>query len=291
MPRRADALPSFMSKQVADSRRFYLGPRTGRSPGPAVVCGGWERTERDYEIRRDGFRYCALEFVVGGRGTLRMGGRAHALGRGVVFAYGPGVAHEIATDATDRLSKYFVDFAGPGAEAAMRAAGVPPGACFTVAASDELQAAFEHLIGAGRRGSPTAARIAALHGQILLLLVSEVRLGPGTREVRARRTFVRCRDHLEAHFASLRTAEEAAAACGVAPAYLSRLFRRFAGQPAYRFLMRLKMHHAAALLSRQQHNVSETAEALGMDPFHFSRVFKRVHGRSPLSFRERQESA
>lgn len=273
-----------MSKQVAEARRFYLEAAASGRNAPVVVCGGWERTARDYEIRRAGFPYFALEFVAGGRGWLNLRGRRHPLSRGVVFAYGPGVAHTITADATERLSKYFVNFAGGGAEAAMREAGIAPGTCHAVAAVDEVQTAFEHLLEAGRRGTRTAARIAALQGRILLLLVSEVRLPSSARANRSRETFLRCRRHLEENFATIATAEEAAAACHVAPAYLSRLFRRFAGQPAYRFLMRLKMNHAATLLEQQALNVSETANAFGMDPFHFSRAFKRVHGRSPLSF-------
>lgn len=284
MPRAAKILPSFMSRQVADARRFYLEGEGTEKSGTAVVSGGWERTAADYEIRREGFPFLTLEFVAGGRGTLRLKGKEHPLTRGVVFAYGPGLAHEITTDATERLSKYFVNFSGAGAEAAMRAAGIAPGTCHAVAAIDEVQAGFEHLLAAGRRGTPRAARIAALQGQILLLLVAEVRLPSGARAHRARETFLRCRSYLEENFATLATAEEAAAACHVAPAYLSRLFRRFAGQPAYRFLMRLKMHQAAALMEQRQMNVSETADAMGMDPFHFSRAFKRVHGRSPLAF-------
>lgn len=284
MPRASQVLPSFISQQVSDARRFYFEATSRRAGRPRVVCGGWERTERDYRIRRSGFRYLGLEFVAGGSGTLRMRGRTHALSRGVVFAYGPGVAHEIVTDAEDRLSKYFVDFSGASAKAAMAAAGIAPGACHAVASADEVQAAFEHLLAAGRRGTPAAAEIAALQGRILLLVLAEERLPGGTRAAGSRQTFVRCRDFLEQNFATLRTAEEAAAACGVAPAYLSRLFRRYTGQPAYRFLMRLKMNQAAALLERGALNVGETADAMGMDPFHFSRAFKRVHGRPPVSF-------
>ena len=285
MPRRIQPLPSFMSTQVADARRFYLEAPAVKDGAPAVVCGGWERSSRDYRISRSDFRYFGLEFVTAGRGVLRMRGRPRPLTRGVVFAYGPGIPHEITTDSTNRLSKYFVDFAGPGAEAALRAAGVAPGTCHTVAAIEEVQAAFEHLIAAGRRGTPTAARIAALQSQILLLLIAEVRLPRGTRDSRSRQTFVRCREYLEKNFAAVRTAEQAAVACGVTPAYFCRLFRRFAKQSAYRFLMRLKMNHAAVLLERHALNVGETAEMLGLDPFHFSRAFKRVHGQPPIFFR------
>jgi AraC-like DNA-binding protein len=273
-----------MSKQVADERRFHFGAMRRDREGPTVVSGGWERVGPDYKIRRSGFKYFGLELVVSGQGTLRMMGHEFPLHRGVVFAYGPGIPHEIDTDPKDRLSKYFVDFAGTKAEGALRNAGIAPGVCQVVAAAEEVQAAFEQVLSAGRRGTTAAAEIAALQGRILLLLISEVRLPSGTRGHRARQTFLRCRDYLEKNCVTIRTAEAAATACGVAPAYFSRLFRRFAGQPAYRYLMRLKMTQAAAILERQQLNVSETAESFGMDPFHFSRAFRRVHGRPPIAF-------
>ncbi|ACB74709.1 transcriptional regulator, AraC family [Opitutus terrae PB90-1] len=273
-----------MSSQVAEARRFYVERTSDGGPGPFVVGGGWERCAVDYEIRRAGFPHVTLEFVAGGRGDLQMNGRSHALTRGCVFAYGPGIAHAITTDPADRLSKYFVNFSGRGAAAVMRSAGLTLGECHAVAAVDEVQAAFEQLLFAGRRGTRTGARIAALQGQILLLLVSEVRLPNAQRSNPSLATFLRCQRFLEEHFLAVSTAEEAAAACRVAPAYLSRLFQRFAGQPPYRFLMRLKMHHAATLLEEKQLIVREAADVLGMDPFHFSRAFKRVHGLSPLAF-------
>ena len=285
VPRRSQVFPSFISQAVVRARRFYLGPSQDESTGLHVICGGWERSAPGYHIARSDFRYLAVEFVAGGHGTLLMGGREHALSRGTVFAYGPGISHEIQTDSSDRLSKYFVDFSGSEAVPALAEAGIPPGACQGVADPAEVQAALERVVEAGKRGTPIATRMTALQVRMLLLVLADVRLPAGTRGIQAQRTFLRCRDLIEKRHSGLRTAEEAAAACGLAPAYLSRLFRRFAGQPVYQFLMRLKMSEAAALLRRNALSVSETAEMFGMDPFHFSRAFKRVHGRAPVHFR------
>ncbi|MFT3829067.1 MAG: AraC family transcriptional regulator [Opitutaceae bacterium] len=284
MPTRERVLPPYMASEVAEARRFYLGQPKRRDEGPCVVSGGWERSAPDYRIERRGFPYFTLEFVARGRGTLWMKGRTYALARGSVFSYGPGVAHAITPEAGEPLSKYFVNFAGQGAAAAVRASGVALGTCQTVTASDEVQAAFEQLLFAGRRGTKTAGRIATLQGRILLLLVSEVRQPGTTRANHALHSFLRCQQHLEAHFLTLQTAEELAAACHVAPEYLSRLFSRFAGQPPYRLLMRLKMHHAAGLLDGGRLLVREVADRLGLEAFQFSRAFKRVHGLSPQAF-------
>lgn len=284
MVQRETPLPAYMSRQVAEARRFHLGRAKRPGAEPVVVSGGWERCAPDYRIERTGFPYYTLEFVARGRGSLTLRGRVHPLARGSVFAYGPGVAHTITTDPGERLSKYFVNLTGPGAEAALRASGVAPGSCQTVMAVDEVQAAYEQLLFAGRRGTRTAAKIAALQGRILLLLVSDVRQPDVARANHALHAFLRCREYLETHFLAVQTAEEVADACHVTPEYLSRLFVRFAGQPPYRLLMRLKMHHAASLLDEEHLLVREVADKLGMDPFQFSRAFKRVHGLAPLAF-------
>lgn len=273
-----------MSSQVVEARRCYLGtPRPGWEP-PFVVSGGWERCAEDYRIERENFPYYTLEFVAQGRGQLEMGGRRFPLSRGSFFTYGPGMPHVITTDPVEKLSKYFVNFAGRGARAAMRSAGLRPGLCQSVAAADEVQAAYEQLLFAGLRGTETAGRIAALQGRIVLLLVSEVRLSESVRTNQALSTFLRCRQFAEERFLALASAEEMAESCHVTPEYLSRLFVRFAGQPPYRWLMRLKMHHAAGLLTDRRLLVGEVADMLGMDVFQFSRSFKRVHGLSPMAF-------
>ena len=283
MPRRDDRLPAFMSTQVAEARRFYV-PADLQAGGLAVASGGWERCDPDYRIDRTGFMHLTLELVVEGRGGLWMSGRRFDLERGVLFAYGPGVPHAIETDPDERLSKYFVNLTGTETASAMRDAGVEPGEVLVLDGAEDAQAVFDQLVSAGQRGTGHAVRIAALQARILMLLASEVRIPEGQRSSSARRTFQRCREYVETHFLNLRTVEEAAVACGVSLPYFSRIFRRFTGQAAYPFLMRLKMGQAAALLEHHGFNVSETADALGLDPFHFSRAFKRVHGRAPSSF-------
>lgn len=286
MSRPRPPLSSFMSTQVADARRFYLDANMAREGVGRLmaVCGGWERCAADYRMRRNGFPYLSLELVAGGRGSLTLGGRAHALSRGVVFAYGPGVAHTITTHPRDRLSKYFVNITGRGAPEALKAAGLAPGACLAVAAADEIQALFDQLLATGRRGTAAAGRIAGLQVEMMLLMIAEAKVPRATRARQAFQTFLRCRAWLEEHFLEVDTAEKAAEACHVAPAYFSRLFTRFAGQAPYRFLMRLKMNHAATLLEGGKVIVREAAERFGMDPFHFSRAFKRVHSLSPTAF-------
>ena len=86
----------------------------------------------------------------------------------------------------------------------------------------------------------------------------------------------------------LRSVEEVADRLGLSPAYLTHLFRRFDRVTPYRYLVGLRMHHAAGLLLRSDATIKDVASHLGFaDAFHFSRVFKSVYGVSPRRFLER----
>jgi AraC-like DNA-binding protein len=171
----------------------------------------------------------------------------------------------------------------------MEACGLAPGSCKAVAEADEVQAAFEQVVTHGRRPTRSAARIAALQLHVLLLKIGDDSL-PLRRQRQAYRTFARCRAYLDEQFLAVSSVEQAASACHVAPAYLSRLFARYSREAPYRYLLRKRMTKAADWLDDGRLLAREVADRLGMDPFHFSRVFKRIHGLSPAAFMQRRES-
>lgn len=276
--------PSFISRQVTKARRFYREVGLQSEADVVVACGGWEQCAPDYHLKREDFPYWSLEFVSGGEGSLRLAGVRHRLERGVVFAYGPGVAHEIRTDPANPLRKYFVDFCDKESGARLRRAGLAAGVCRRLAKDDEVRLAFDQLIADGQKTSLRADRLVALRLETMLELIADGSASMEPRAWRAFQTYQRCRDVLEVRSKELATAEAVAAAGHVTPAHLSRLFMRFCGQPPYQVLMRLRMSHAAARLEEGGRLVREVGDEFGMDPYHFSRVFKRVHGLSPENF-------
>ena len=79
--------------------------------------------------------------------------------------------------------------------------------------------------------------------------------------------------------------EDLANELNIDAAYLSRVFKRFHNESPYKFLIRLKMGHAASLLLSSRRLVKDIAFELGFEnPFHFSRTFKSVYGVSPEKF-------
>jgi AraC-like DNA-binding protein len=281
----APADPEFFSRQVVSARRFYLNldPRP-RDP-LTVVCGGWERCAPDYAIRRSGFPYLAIEFLAAGRVTLHMGPSTLRLGPGAVFAYGPGVAHEIHADPKHRPWKYFLCFTGPRARVLMRSAGLEPGAVRQVPNPLPVRDLFDHVLLAGQRRTAAAPEICAALVEALLLTLGDTAVEHGTHTERAYVTYQRCREWLDQHGSTVRTLQEAARRCHVDAAYLCRLFRRFDRESPYQFLLRSRMERAAQRLHEPESSVKGVAAEAGYsDAFHFSRAFKRCFGISPSEF-------
>ena len=276
--------PPFVSQQVTAARRFYLNLKPRPTPGIAVVCGGWEESAADNTIDRATFPFLSVEFVARGRGKIILGGDTHELAPGTVFTYGPRIAHCIRTSAEERLGKYFVDFTGGRARRLLGEARLKPGTLVTLGASTEVRQAFDTLVRLASIHDRHTERACALQLELLLLVIVRA-MQPGTpSERRARATFERIRQHLDGHYLTLRTLEEAAAACHVDVSYLCRLFRRFHGEKPFRYLQRLQMQWAAERLHNSGRLIREVADELGIDPFQFSRTFKRVHGVSPSAF-------
>lgn len=283
-PGLATTPPEFVSKQVTAARRFYLNLRPRSRRGLTIVCGGWEECAADYSIDRATFPYLGLEFVAAGAGELVLGGKEHPLEPGTVFSYGPGIAQHIRTSREHRLGKYFVDFAGDRGRQLLRDCRLPPGSVMNLRGHAEVRQSFDRLIRLGSGNDRHAMRATALEFELLLIAIDRAAQPDTPAERRALATYERCRQHLDDRFLSLRTIEEAAAACHIDVSYLSRLFRRFHRETPFRYLQRLQMQWAAERLDSAGLLVREVADELSIDPFQFSRAFKRVHGVSPSAF-------
>jgi len=278
----AEANPDFFSTQVSQERRFYLNLNPTPKAKLAVVCGGVEHCAAHYTISRRTFPFYSVEFVAAGQGRLTLNGQAHTLRPGSVFSYGPGIAQEIASNADQPLTKYFIDFTGTESVKLLTASRLKPGTLTLVFPPGEILPLFEELIRNGRRGTPGAEAICGRLLEGLLLKVADARAPFPGQETLAFATYQHCREHLQQHCLRLRSVAQLAEECHLDNTYLSRLFQRYDHQTPYRLLVRLKMSQAAERLQRPAAMVKQVAEETGFaNPFHFSRVFKSVFGIPP----------
>jgi AraC-like DNA-binding protein len=278
-------LPHFVSTQVTEARRYFLDLAPKATSRIAVVCGGCERMRPDYAVERITFPFCVLEFVAEGAGLVELAGRRYRLRAGITFAYAPGVPHTIKNEPTRPMLKYYVVFAGTEAKRLLDESPLHGGRAVQVSSPKEVVELYEILQREGASESVYGARICAALVPVLIMKIAQRAVPYAVEESRALATFHRAKHWIERHYVQLRTVEQAAQACHIEVAYLSRLFQRFGHTTPYRFLMRLKMNRATELLVDDGMLVKEVAAKLEFaDAFHFSRVFKRVYGLPPGRF-------
>ena len=278
-------LPYFVSTQVTEARRYFLDLAPKATSRIAVVCGGCERMRPDYVVERITFPFCVLEFVAEGAGLVELAGRRYRLRAGITFAYAPGVPHTIKNEPARPMLKYHVVFAGTEAKRLLDESPLHGGRAVQVSSPKEVVELYEILQREGGSESVYGARICAALVPVLIMKIAERAVPYAVEESRALATFHRAKHWIERHYVHLRTVEQAAQACHIEVAYLSRLFQRFGHTTPYRFLMRLKMNRATELLVDDGMLVKEVAAKLEFaDAFHFSRVFKRVYGLPPGRF-------
>jgi AraC-like DNA-binding protein len=280
------AVPAFYSTQVMKARRFNLDVQGAKQQDLAVVCGGCEHCEPDFQIDRADFPFYSIEYVARGQGTLRLGPHTYPLFAGAVFAYGPKVPHFISTHPEDRLVKYFVDFSGSQAESLLREYSPAPGQMVHVGSPNRIQLIFDDLIMNGQNASRYSHLICATILTHLMLKIAETVVVPESTKSLAFATYQSCCEFMRENYLNVKSLAQISEACHVDEAYLCRLFQRFDDQSPYQFLMRLKMNAAALQLQDPKTLIKEIAYDLGFSSaFHFSRTFKRTYGVSPNTFR------
>jgi AraC-like DNA-binding protein len=278
--------PAFFSPDVAAARRFYLDLNPQKHRPLVVVCGGLEHCTADYAIHRETFPFYSIEYVARGRGQLKLASHEHSLLPGRLFAYGPGIPHDITVTPGDPLVKYFVDFSGARGLELLKVAGLAPGQVTQIFPPHEAQGVFDELVRSGIKGTRQSPELCAHLLECLLLKIAESRAPMAGNENQSFATYQHCRQHVQQHFLRLKTLDQMAQECHADRAYLCRLFRRYDHQSPYQYLLRLKMNAAAEQLQQPGALVKQVAEQIGFnDPFHFSRAFKGVFGLSPDAFR------
>lgn len=278
--------PSFFSTEVAQARRFYFD-LTPKPKGPLrIVSCGLEHCTANYSIERKTFPFSSFEYVARGKGRLRLQDQILELHPGMLFTYGPGIAHHITADPTSPPVKFFVNFAGVDSGRLFDICGVPLGRASEVHPSNTLLSLFNELIEAGSGARRGRDELCLNLLECLVWKIASARAPLKGTETQAFATYQQCRDYIETHFRQVRTLGEIARNCHVNSAYLCRLFRRYDHQSPYQLLLRLKMQLAAERLQQPGSMVKQIAEELNFaDAFHFSRVFKSVLGVAPNQFR------
>ncbi len=91
---------------------------------------------------------------------------------------------------------------------------------------------------------------------------------------------------LHERFAERIALDDLAAQAGVSAGYLGELFKERTGESVHRYLMRLRIERARALIAQSDRSFTDIALSCGFeDSSYFARVFRQVMGISPREFK------
>jgi AraC-like DNA-binding protein len=276
----------YLAARIRRGSYFFLNtPRPGAQP--MFVCAGQEECEPGFRIERPSFRYHAVEFLAGGEWTASVGGKSRRAGPGTVLVYGPHKGITLAASGNGPHLKFFLNLAGAGTGRLLAQSGIDGSRFFHIDHMDRVAQLFGLVLSCRDLPAKKRPLASCMLAKALVARIGAERTLPHARNASPDHAFERCRRHMDQHYTEITSIGEAARSCHVTPEYFSRLFRRFAGTTAERYLTTLRANHAARMLAGDSGpSIKEIAHRIGYkDPYHFSRAFKSVHGVSPKMFR------
>ena len=292
---------NYFSKQVTDARQILIGIPKGIDEELNVVSVGCERCMPEFLVDRKTFPqqpnnpedmdFTTFEFVLEGEGQVQLGGKFHDLKPGSVFTYSKGIPHRIENSRKKPMLKYFLVCAHPSFQQPFKAVHSGKAGFFQIISIGEVMELFELILSNANMDSQYGASICNSLAKALILKLCEKANHFSQSGSLAWDTYNRALQFMRRNYFSLKSIKELANEVNVDAAYLSRIFRRFHKDTPYKFLIRLKMGHAASLLLTTGNLIKNIASELGFEnPFHFSRAFKSVYGISPENFvKQRRE--
>ena len=161
--------------------------------------------------------------------------------------------------------------------------GLPEdGGIFPIPVTESGIASCRTLLDRMKDPPDSFSRLRAAAAAVHMLTV----LGQLTAEKAGERRLEKSLSYLREHFTEQIEKEDLAAMEGLGLSRYNTLFRRLTGYSPARYITKLRLSLAEALLGDPLKSISEIAVRCGYDdPFYFCRVFRREYGISPSEYR------
>lgn len=271
---------------VAKSKYFFFETDPKKRQKLAVIFGGFEKCEADFEIKRKSYPYYVIEIPTKGKCLLKIGNHKYELKKGYIGAFAPGIPHYYKCDENDPMEHMFVVFAGSEVSQLFKKSGFDKGKVIKLLKPANIFYLIEAILEKGFEKTLISHELCCSYLKTLLLEQGEILVLRDKTDLASMDTYRYCRKYIDENFSTIFLPSEVAGRCGINRRYMSRLFKKHANITPHEYIMRLKLNKAANLLLVSSLSVKDVAEKVGfIDPYHFSRNFKKVHGLSPQCYR------
>lgn len=230
-----------------------------------------------------------LWYVVSGSGHIRLGGQSFAIHKGVCILVRPGDQPVAEQHPDDRLTVIYIHFAIRDthtgetilpADLPERYSLVPDTFAFETMLDGTLESAHADKLWAAND----------FDCRMKLLLMQLYRLQSDSRSEhphspKQRQLIGRVMSRIREEGGRRMALNELAESVGLAPSYLSVLFKKVTGQPLKTYITQVRLERAMHLLTETTMNVSQVSDALEYaNVTLFSKQFKEHFGQPPSHF-------
>jgi AraC family transcriptional regulator of arabinose operon len=270
---------------VKNAKYFYFDNIKKRNRNLAVLCGGYEQCEQDFEISRIKFPFFAIVYTISGKGTFTLNSKDYPLHYGSLSAFSPDVPYRYVTDAANPMEQIFIIFTGTQAENLLEKSKLKENAAVTVSNPESALSVLKQILENGFNQNEYTQDICCGYLKSILLEQANIKTNLHPNSV-SFETFCKCKNYLENNFARIESSNQLAEECYLDIRYIARLFRKYEHKKPHEYLIQLKMNKAANLLITSTLNINQIAKMTGIqDAYHFSRLFKKRFNVSPKEYR------
>lgn len=232
-----------------------------------------------------------LQYICGGRGSIRIGRRLYEVEQGDVLVYNQGKLHDESADPKEGLHFYNCGVKG------LSLPNLPDNFLIAKDVSPRIHAGkaapmVENLFcllytevneNLPRNGEITHAVLMALI-EILLYQLPHERQQPAREKDQL---LIACKDYIDGHFMEELTVEALAERSHMSVSGFAHQFKKFCGFPPIQYIIRRRIGEAQTLLMTSDLSITEVSVRVGYDNIsYFNNQFKRFAGMSPQNYRK-----
>lgn len=232
-----------------------------------------------------------LQYICGGRGSIRIGRRLYEVEQGDVLVYNQGKLHDESADPKEGLRFYNCGVKG------LSLPNLPDNFLIAKDVSPRIHAGtaapmVENLFrllytevneNLPRNGEITHAVLMALI-EILLYQLPHERQQPAREKDQL---LIACKDYIDGHFMEELTVEALAERSHMSVSGFAHQFKKFFGFPPIQYIIRRRIGEAQTLLMTSDLSITEVSVRVGYDNIsYFNNQFKRFAGMSPQNYRK-----
>lgn len=274
-----------MSSCVPLEDRISFCPLKGFSPIFLDMIGH-TYPKAGYYVTRTNFKYYVFEYIIAGKGVLRIEQKRYTPETGDVYIIPAYTEHAYYSDDQSPWDKIWFNVGGPLIQSLLSNYGVQDIVLFKHV-PQKIKDLFTEGIAALQKAPVDCLKLVP---HIMLNIIMELaihhrnmeeKISPAAAEIRE--LLIRNISNPDFSIADMERQVH------YSRSQILRIFEQHFKEPPYQYLLNLRIEYAKHLLKDPQRMIKDIGLSLGfMEPFYFSRLFKRKTGLSPMEYRTQE---